>query len=321
MSMMQGPILTFPYTGATDLLQYRRVKLSAGEPVYAGASDQDIGEIDKRVKGISATDLVTHGQGVGAAVVSKATPGIHWMICSEAISADVDVYAAANGKVASTGTIRVGRSTSATTADGQELGVDRALDSDSVADSGTTESTFTIDSDASTPKIALAAQTGGTGNFTTTLKPEATLSGNNAVIVPEADGDTLVAVALAQTLTNKTLTEPKIVASVEDHVAGDTLTAAESGTTHTNTGAGGTITLVLPAATAGLIFTFHVGAAQQLRIDPDGSETIGLPSTGVQGGAGKYLVADAVGEWVKLKCVIAGTWTPEGYAGTWTAEA
>lgn len=107
----------------------------------------------------------------------------------------------------------------------------------------------------------------------------------------------------------------------EAHTADDTLTAAESGSTHSNTGAAGTITITLPAATVGLEFSFYVGAAQQLRIDPNGSETISLPSTGVAGAAGKYLVADAVGETVRLLCPKAGTWAVMGFTGTWTAEA
>jgi hypothetical protein len=111
------------------------------------------------------------------------------------------------------------------------------------------------------------------------------------------------------------------IGSVEAHTANDTLTDAENGTIHTNTGAAGTITLTLPAATVGKRFTFAVGAAQQLRIDPNGTETISLPSSGVPGAAGKYLVADAVGETVQLACVVAGNWAVLGYTGTWTAEA
>lgn len=109
--------------------------------------------------------------------------------------------------------------------------------------------------------------------------------------------------------------------SVEAHTAGDTLTADESGTYHTNTGATGTITIVLPVATVGLRFGFAVGAAQELRIDPNGSEKISLPSTGVPGATGKYLVADAIGENVELACLIAGNWSVRSYTGTWTAEA
>lgn len=108
--------------------------------------------------------------------------------------------------------------------------------------------------------------------------------------------------------------------TVEAHTAGDTLLVAEANSIHTNAGASGTIVIILPAATVGQEYEFAVGAAFELRIDPNGTETIALPSTGAQGGAGKYLVADAVGEWVRLKCVVAGTWTPMGYFGTWTSE-
>ena len=108
--------------------------------------------------------------------------------------------------------------------------------------------------------------------------------------------------------------------TVEAHTADDTLTNVESGSVHTNTGASGTITLTLPAAIVGVEFYFRVGAAQALRIDPNGTETISLPSTGVPGAAGKYLVADAIGESVHLVCCSAGSWTAFGFTGTWTAE-
>jgi hypothetical protein len=104
------------------------------------------------------------------------------------------------------------------------------------------------------------------------------------------------------------------------HTAGATLTANDSGSCHTNTGATGTITLVLPVATVGLNFYFAVGAAFELRLDPNGTETISLPSNGVPGAAGKYLVADLAGETVRLVCAVAGNWAVFGSTGTWTAE-
>jgi hypothetical protein len=108
---------------------------------------------------------------------------------------------------------------------------------------------------------------------------------------------------------------------VEPHTAGDALTVHENGTAHTNTGASGAITIALPAAVPGLHYYFYVNAAQELRIDPNGTETISLPSTGVPGAAGKYLTANAVGESVHLACMVAGSWAVLGYTGTWTAEA
>jgi hypothetical protein len=110
------------------------------------------------------------------------------------------------------------------------------------------------------------------------------------------------------------------VLDVEHHTANDTLTTAENGTCHTNKGAGGAITLALPAATVGLHYYFYVGAAQALQIDPNGTETISLPSTGVAGAAGKHLTANAIGETVHLMCCEAGTWAVLGFTGTWTAE-
>jgi hypothetical protein len=102
---------------------------------------------------------------------------------------------------------------------------------------------------------------------------------------------------------------------------GATLTAAQSGLIVSNLGASGAAVFALPAATPGLNFLFVVEAAQELRIDPDGTETIALPSSGVQGAAGKYLTADAVAERVSLVCLTAGTWDVLDYVGTWTAEA
>lgn len=106
----------------------------------------------------------------------------------------------------------------------------------------------------------------------------------------------------------------------EAHTADDALSADESGSTHTTYGASGTVVFSLPAATVGLSFRFVVGAAQELRIDPNGTETISLPSTGVAGAAGKYLTANAAGESVELRCVQAGTWAAFAFTGTWTAE-
>ena len=123
------------------------------------------------------------------------------------------------------------------------------------------------------------------------------------------------------TLGNQTVPQSAIAArSVTAHTAGASLSAAQSGSIHTNAGATGAVVLALPAATVGLEYFFGVRAAQALRIDPNGTETISLPSTGVPGAAGKYLEADAVGETVHLMCVAAGSWAVMGYTGTWTAE-
>lgn len=108
---------------------------------------------------------------------------------------------------------------------------------------------------------------------------------------------------------------------VEAKTADYAVEVEHSGTTYTTVGAAGTVTFTLPAAVVGLKYRFRVGAAQELRIDPDGTETIALPSTGVQGAAGKYLTANADGETVDIECTKAGEWSVFGFTGTWTAEA
>lgn len=106
----------------------------------------------------------------------------------------------------------------------------------------------------------------------------------------------------------------------EAHTADFTLTANECGTLHTNTGAGGTIVAQLPVAAPGLHYYFYVGAAQQLRVEPNGTDTISLPSSGVPEAAGDYVVADLAGEALHLVCPQAGTWASFGTVGTWTGQ-
>ncbi len=98
------------------------------------------------------------------------------------------------------------------------------------------------------------------------------------------------------------------------------VTPNDNGKTFTNDGAAGAITFALPAATPGQWYRSVVKAAQALRIDPNGTETISLP-TGVQQAAGKYISADAVGERISVECVKAGVWETSEAVGTWTAEA
>jgi hypothetical protein len=103
-------------------------------------------------------------------------------------------------------------------------------------------------------------------------------------------------------------------------IADYTVKLTENGTGFSTVGAGGAVVFALPAATVGLHYYFRVGAAQELRIDPNGVETISLPSDGIPGAAGKYLTANAIGETVHLVCAVAGTWSVFGFTGTWTAE-
>jgi hypothetical protein len=113
----------------------------------------------------------------------------------------------------------------------------------------------------------------------------------------------------------------KAIRAVEPKTANYTVVAnTDNGKTFTNQGASGAITFALPPATVGQWFRFVVKAAQELRIDPNGTETVALPS-GVQQAAGKYIGADAIGERITLECVKAGEWDSTEGVGTWTAES
>ncbi|WP_417392031.1 DUF2190 family protein [Gimesia sp.] len=127
----------------------------------------------------------------------------------------------------------------------------------------------------------------------------------------QESGDTTCRVELIPSLTNS-----GVMTITED----TTLTAADSGKTISSVGAAAAVAATLPAAVPGLEFDFYVGAVQELRPTPAGTDVIGLPSTGAAGAAGAYISANAVGETVRLKCMVAGVWSPLGYSGTWTVQ-
>lgn len=99
-----------------------------------------------------------------------------------------------------------------------------------------------------------------------------------------------------------------------------TITKADNGKGFTNLGATAVVTLQLPAAEVGMTYYFHVADTDGIRIEPNGTETISLPSTGVPGAAGKWLTSATIGATVRLVCAIAGTWSVFGHTATWTAE-
>ena len=94
-----------------------------------------------------------------------------------------------------------------------------------------------------------------------------------------------------------------------------TITLAQNGSLFANVGASVIITGSLPSATVGLEYWFvRKNAANDFRVDPDGTETIN------GGGAGKFLELDADGESVALKCVFAGFWNIIASNGTLSFE-
>lgn len=152
-----------------------------------------------------------------------------------------------------------------------------------------------------------------TDNYTVTTAPSA--SGVYIGTCSRYISSTLIEVEIAVDGNAAALAAPAVVTKTADY----TVTTADNGRTFSTAGASGAVVFSMPAAVPGLRYRFYVGAAQELRIDPNGTETAGLPSTGVQQAAGAYLTANAAGETLDLQCVVAGTWSPFGYSGNWTA--
>lgn len=96
----------------------------------------------------------------------------------------------------------------------------------------------------------------------------------------------------------------------------------DNNATFTNTGAAGAINITLPAALAAqkLRFTVRLGAAQQVTVRVSGTDTMALPTTGVQGAAGKGIRASAATSAVVLESNVDGQWSVLGFTPTWIVE-
>lgn len=177
---VDGPCKAF--VPGASLAQFTRVKLAAGVLAAASSTEHELGVLETPTYGSADPPSVS--------VRLRTAAGTQKMITSEAITAGNPVYAAASGKIAASGTLLIGTALEASGGDGDIIEVLRRQESsDSAAAGGTTAAAFLVDSDASTPKIELAAQTGGTGNYKGTIKPPATLTGNRVyTIAGDADG-------------------------------------------------------------------------------------------------------------------------------------
>lgn len=196
----EGNTRTFQFAAATAA-NLRLKDNGSGKLTPADATDVSIGTNDRVV--VAADEY--------SPVRLRTANGTVMMVASGAISAYAAVYGADDGKIASSGTVYEGIALEAATTDGDIIEVLPLPNVDvSQTITGTNAASFTVDADLADPKLAISGDASGSGDFTITLKPEAALSADATVRVPEADGDTLVAVALAQTLTNKTLTAPVI---------------------------------------------------------------------------------------------------------------
>ena len=104
---------------AAHPLQHLLVKFGTDEDhiAIAGATDLPIG---------TCIDIPQAGNSVGVALLGSASE-TRTMVASAAIAAGAPVFAAADGKIAATGTVRVGTAMQSAAADGDEIQVDPCI--------------------------------------------------------------------------------------------------------------------------------------------------------------------------------------------------
>lgn len=107
-SFVETNTRSFP-VGGTALSRYARVKLSSGELVVADADDANWLGVVREYEPANSE---------AAAVHLRTAAGTVPMIASEAVTQGAEVFAAAAGKVATTGTVSLGYAMEAASGDG-----------------------------------------------------------------------------------------------------------------------------------------------------------------------------------------------------------
>jgi hypothetical protein len=102
------------FAAGEDLVAFRRVKISGSTVIYADAADKGLGVVQ------AAVDI---SEDTRATIRLDNYGGTSKMVASGAISAGVATYAATDGKVASSGSVVVGVSVEASTANNDVIEV------------------------------------------------------------------------------------------------------------------------------------------------------------------------------------------------------
>jgi len=170
------------------------VKITAGVLAYCSSTDLGLGTLEQRQFATT--------ESVNAPVRLHTAQGTRKVEVSEAIGQYQPCYAAANGRVASTGTILRGFLMQAATAEGDVVEMQPVHNNDvSTSIAGTTNATFDADTDLGKPRAGLGSQTGGTGDFAARVLPPATLTGNRTFTLAGDANDTLLGLGTAATIT------------------------------------------------------------------------------------------------------------------------
>lgn len=297
---VESPTKSFPSGAALE--PNRRVKLAAGVLQYAGASDPSIGVL---VFATFADSNFASGYTNGTVRLVTAQ-GTHNVVASEAITSGNPFYAAANGKVAATGTIIEGKALESATADGDVIeGLGLHNTDVSAAITGTTANTFTVDSDTAGAKMKLTPGTYG-GNFTQTITGGNLSSVGDCTLTLPAGNHTLATQASTETLTGKTLGGILRVDHTVTPVAAAGSTVADAG----QLGSTGITHITSDGATKGV--KFPTGAKNDVHVVINDSSTAAelYAATGgtVNGLSANASVVIPASKGVIGFCTAADTW-------------
>lgn len=147
-------------------------------------------------------------------------------------------------------------------------------------------------------------------------------SGNALTVANDASGSLVTKLSIAASTGNVSLVGA-LAGDGGDALSGflskqvtataTTITAAQCGSTFINAGA---IEMELPEASTvlGCELTFIVGNASAFTVDPDAGDQVVLSTNA----AGDSLIADAIGEVLKIQAISASAWAPMIQTGTWT---
>ena len=165
--------------------------------------------------------------------------------------------------------------------------------------------------------------------------PDSTIQTTAAVSYSAGTGLTLTSTTFAidstvttltgtQTLTNKTLTAPVInqpntTLNVEIQATNYSVASNDSGSVITNTGATGTTTYSLPAASSGLDYIFISDTAQAIVIQAAGSNTI-RNGTSVTTAGGNFTSSATIGEVLRIVALNSNEWYVLHITESWTVN-
>jgi len=132
-------------------------------------------------------------------------------------------------------------------------------------------------------------------------------------------GGSVTSVATGNGLTGGPITTTGTISptlTIQNETTNYTVLSGDNFKKFNNAGAGGTVVLTLPAATAPFKVSGLVVASQILRFDAAGTDVIA--NAGVTSAAGGTIESDLANSTIDLECQVNGVWVVTAITGTWT---